>query len=286
MFFLTPFLTLAFHISTHLSTTADAQAVYIALQHLYSKSLSTPLQIPFLGNLTADPAHAHVNPANARAVLAASYLFGGMPELLEHAYSETSSALSSANVGEYVRWLGPRILSLSPSSGPTAPVNGNGSGNGFSFGTATPIGPGSGAMSRASSYPESDGAGDAYGEYSARLRADVLNFLLRTLPEQIRTTADGSLATDPRLMAAYVPLPFELFKQCVESPDLPISFMQDRFAFAKRAIAARKKSAASQQGPPMEESVVLALKDDGDGMAVHITRKPKRSRAALWKVEG
>lgn len=201
-----------------------------------------------------------------------------MPELVEHAYSVTSAALTAANVGEYVRWLG----RISPSSGNGTPaVSGNGAGNGFAFGTATPIGSGSGA----SSYAGEEAVGD-YGEYSARLRADVLDFLLRTLPAQIGASLEGpSLASDPRLMAAYVPLPFELFKQCVESPELPIPFMQDRFAFAKRAIAARKK-AGNQGMPPMEESVVLALKDDGDGMAVHVTRKPRRSRAALWKVEG
>lgn len=231
-----------------------------------------------------------MNASNARAVLATAYLFGGMPELVEHAYGITASALSASNVGEYVRWLG-RISGPSPSSSSGPGVvgagagTGNGNGNGFSFGTTTPIRPGSAVVSRSNSVAESEGA-DAYGEYSARLRADVLDFLLRTLPEEIRTTAQGSIAADPRLMAAYVSLPFELFKQCVESPDLPIPFMQDRFAFAKRAIAARKKVANQSQGPPMEESVVLALKDDGDGMAVHVTRKPKRSRAALWKVEG
>ncbi|CAK9787124.1 hypothetical protein CC85DRAFT_286025 [Cutaneotrichosporon oleaginosum] len=194
-----------------------------------------------------NPSLEHVTAKNARAVLAAAHLFGE-PDLADVAYSCVSSAISASNISEYIEWVG---ISSAPN------------GNGFAFGSA--------------GY-ESD-----YGDYSARLRRDVLDFLLRTLPEQIKAAPQGTLATDPRLLAAYVPLPFELFKQCVESPDLPISFMQDRFAFAKRAIAARKKAAGVSQ---FEESVVLALKDDGDGMAVHVTRKPKRSRAALWKVEG
>lgn len=197
--------------------------------------------------LTTDPAQEHVSATNARAVLAAAYLFGE-PDLADVAYSAVSTAISASNVGEYIQWVG-----ISPAT----------NGNGFAFGSA--------------------GYDAEYGDYSARLRRDVLDFLLRTLPGQIKAAPQGTLATDPRLLAAYVPLPFELFKQCVESPDLPIQFMQDRFGFAKRAIAARKKAAGAAQ---FEESVVLALKDDGDGMAVHITRKPKRSRNALWKVEG
>ncbi|GMK58591.1 hypothetical protein CspeluHIS016_0600330 [Cutaneotrichosporon spelunceum] len=205
------------------------EAVYIALQHLYSPALEL------------------VNAGNARAVLAAAHLFGE-PDLADVAYAAVSSAISAANVGEYIQWVG-----ISPTA----------NGNGFALGTT--------------------GYDGEYGDYSARLRRDVLEFLLRTLPGEINAAPQGTLATDPRLLAAYVPLPFELFKQCVESPDLPIPFMQDRFSFAKRATAARKKAAGTAQ---FEESVVLALKDDGDGMAVHITRKPKRGRAALWKVEG
>ncbi|BEI83452.1 hypothetical protein CcaverHIS002_0400560 [Cutaneotrichosporon cavernicola] len=205
------------------------EAVYIALQHLYS------------------PAPEHVNEGNARAVLAAAHLFGEA-DLADVAYAAVASAISAANVGEYIQWVG-----ISPAA----------NGNGFAFG--------------------STGYDGEYGNYSARLRQDVLDFLLRSLPDHIKAAPEGTLATDPRLLAAYVPLPFDLFKQCVESPDLPIPFMQDRFSFAKRAITARKKAGGAGQ---FEESAVLALKDDGDGMAVHITRRPKRSRAALWKVEG
>lgn len=114
-----------------------------------------------------------------------------------------------------------------------------------------------------------------YGEYAARLRSDIVNFLVRTLP--------GSAGPkSPALVDAYAALPYELFKSCVESPELPIDAIQERFAFAKKVVAARKKGAAASG---MEESVVLAVKDDGDGMGVHVTRKPKRVRQ-LWKVEG
>lgn len=202
--------------------------------------------VSYLYQLTPDPAVHLVNAANARAILATAYLFGNMPELVHHAYEVCSETLSASNIGEFVQWLHPQRID--------------------NYG--------------GESWKESS----PYGEYSDRLRADVLTFLLHSLPAQLAVEPQGPLPSDPRLLAAYVPLPFELFKHCVESPELPIPFMQDRFAFAKRAIAARKKRSTGQAGPQMEESVVLALRDDGDGMGVQITRKPKRSRA-LWKVE-
>nr|GFD59388.1 hypothetical protein [Tanacetum cinerariifolium] len=72
-----------------------------------------------------------------------------------------------------------------------------------------------------------------------------------------------------------------LFKSCVESPEFPITPTQSRFAFAKKAIASRKKQASAAS---LEEIVVLAVASQ-EG-TVHITRKPKRSRAPLYKVEG
>ncbi|KAL1409555.1 hypothetical protein Q8F55_003540 [Vanrija albida] len=230
------------------------EAAYIAIQHLYHPSTHI------------------VTPENARSVLAAAYLFGGMPELVQHAYSVASESISASNVVDYVHWL---------DAGSRRPAA-----NGFAFGSvgAPAPAPPSGVWADPATAP--------YGEWSARLRSDVLTFLIRTLPAQLHASGgEGTLATDARLLAAYAPLPFDLFKHCVEAPELPIPFMQDRFSFAKRAIAQRKKSAttAAARGPPQaqyEETVVLALKSEGDGMAVHITRKPKRGRAALWKVEG
>lgn len=108
-----------------------------------------------------------------------------------------------------------------------------------------------------------------------------LDFVMQSLPQAV-IDSSKPLASDPDLLAVYSRLPFELFKLCVESPQLPFNAIQERFAFAKKVIALRKKLGASSQ---MEESVVLAMKGGAD-MEVHITRKAKRSRAALWKVEG
>jgi hypothetical protein len=87
---------------------------------------------------------------------------------------------------------------------------------------------------------------------------------------------------DPLLTSTFARLPFDLFKLCVESPDLPLDSVQLSFNLAKRVIAQRKKLGTVGN---MDEAVVLAIRG-GDGVAaIHITRKPKK-RSALWKVEG
>jgi hypothetical protein len=112
-----------------------------------------------------------------------------------------------------------------------------------------------------------------YAQYKGR---DMTNnssdeYLVKTLPAQV---SESDLAT------AYSQLPFDLFKQYVESNDLPIGSTQKRFAFAKKVIAIRKKAAGTSQ---MEEAAVLAM--HGDGMAVIVTRKAKKGRN-FFKVEG
>ncbi|WVR03956.1 hypothetical protein IAU60_000955 [Kwoniella sp. DSM 27419] len=231
------------------------ESVHIALQHLYN------------------PSQALVNPANARSVLSTSFLLGGMPELTHHSYTIIRSSLDSSNIANYVTWL----------SAPATSTGGR-QANGPVFGSVQV------ADDRATvGGTAGDGWNDVegrYGEWTVRLKQDVTNYLLRELPTQI-TSAGGTLTSDPKFLTAYLHLPHDLFKSLIESPELPIPSMQDRFAFAKKVIAQRKKVSATAQsapGPQMEESVVLAFKG-GDGMQVHVTRKPKKSRA-LWKVEG
>jgi hypothetical protein len=96
-------------------------------------------------------------------------------------------------------------------------------------------------------------------------------YLVKVLPEQVSETDFAS---------TYAQLPFDLFKQCIESNELPIGSTQKRFAFAKKVIAMRKKAAGTSQ---MEEAAVLAMQ--GDGMAVIVTRKQKKARN-FFKVEG
>lgn len=97
------------------------------------------------------------------------------------------------------------------------------------------------------------------------------DFLVTSLPNQ---------ADEGQLVSIYSQLPFDLFKTCVESTQLPMESTQKRFAFAKKVIASRKKAAAAAQ---MEEAAVLAMQ--GNGMAVVVTRKAKKGRS-FFKVEG
>lgn len=46
-----------------------------------------------------------VYPQNARAVLATAFLFGGMPELIHHAYLVIRDSLDAKNVVDLVYWL-------------------------------------------------------------------------------------------------------------------------------------------------------------------------------------
>jgi hypothetical protein len=56
--------------------------------------------------------------------------------------------------------------------------------------------------------------------------------------------------------------------------------IQQRFSFAKKVVANRRKAVAATG---KEEAAVLAML--GNGMAVIVTRKPKKSRN-YYKVEG
>lgn len=103
------------------------------------------------------------------------------------------------------------------------------------------------------------------------------DFLTLTLPSSSETT------DLTHLLPYYTSLPFPLFKRVVESSALPFKDKQAQFGFAKKAIAQRKKKAMAQGG--MEEAAVLAFKGEEGGMVVEITRKSKKGRPALWKVE-
>jgi len=121
-----------------------------------------------------------------------------------------------------------------------------------------------------------------FGAYGPRLRDDVLQFLVSTLPEQLSVANPGNpAAVTSALTDVYVRLPFEYFKAAVESPDFPTGNSQERLRFAKSVVAARKRGIARDA----EETVVLAFGGVGEnGSAVHVTRKMRGRR--LWKVGG
>lgn len=200
-----------------------------------------------------------------------------MPELVHHAYTVCRDSLSDQAILDYVRWLAmpppPECNGTSGHDGSTlygsVSVNGNGH---ASTAVSEPT---------ASELWSEDGGHARYGEWSTRLKSDVMDYLIHNLPHSILDSGE-SLSSSSRLQAVYIRLPYELFKLCSESPDVPFSSLQDRFGFAKKAISQRKKLSP---GSHVEESAVLAHVE-GEEMGVLITRRSKRSRTALWKVEG
>ncbi|TFK27394.1 hypothetical protein FA15DRAFT_586515 [Coprinopsis marcescibilis] len=186
-------------------------------------------------------------PENARAVLAAGCLLGGMDDLCQYAYEVCRRSLSVETIGA---WL--EFIESTPSQ---------------TDGSATP-----------------DVPRTIFGHYAQRLRDDVFHFLVVTLPEvlevrQPQPEASGRTGRDV-LLQVYAQVPFDMFKTAVESPTFNIGSDQSRFKFAKDAIELRKRGIARGSG---EETVVLAFGGNSlGGSTVHVTRKMRKRQ--LWKV--
>ncbi|WVW79984.1 hypothetical protein I302_101957 [Kwoniella bestiolae CBS 10118] len=229
----------------------NQESVHIALQHLYN------------------PSHNLINPSNARSLLAISYLFGGMPELTHHSYETIKSSINPQNIVDLVQWV---------SQSQEFPSNG--------FGNGVPNGNGNGNVMFGGENGSWEGSEGRYGEWSGRLKNDIINYLLHTLPSSIPTP---EITSNPDLISIFSNLPYDLLKLVLEFKEFPFASMQERFSYTKKIISSRKKrinsSSASTPGPGMEESVVLAFKGSDQGMEIHISRKPRKSRH-LWKVEG
>jgi hypothetical protein len=187
---------------------------------------------------------------NARAVLAAGCLMGGMDDLCQYSYNVCRQSMSVATIGGWVEFID------------SIPANNDG--------TSTPDLP---SLS-------------VFGLYAQRLRDDVFHFLVITLPEVLevqRTQSDPSSGPSGRdvLLQIFSRVPFEMFKSAVESPTFLIGSDQARFKFAKEAIELRKRGIA--RGLGAEETVVLAFGQSNFGnSAVHVTRKMRKR--PLWKV--
>jgi hypothetical protein len=189
------------------------------------------------------------DPRTARAVLASALLLGGMDELADYAYETCRGSISLNTLDE---WLG--FVESLPS-------------------------PADGDLNQS-----------IFGRYTKRIRDDVHGFLVVSLPHILQVVPQSGERTPQSehegdngwnaLLNIYARLPFELFKDAVESPAFPIGSDQARFKFAKAAVALRKQQGISRDS---EETVVLAFGGAGGSTsAVHITRKLKKR--PLWKV--
>ncbi|EJD05952.1 uncharacterized protein FOMMEDRAFT_104330 [Fomitiporia mediterranea MF3/22] len=196
------------------------QGFAVALGYLYS-SVS-------LNNLTT---------ANARAVLSAGCLLGGMDELCNYAYQACRNSISVENINEWIEF----VDNLSTSDG-----------------TATP----SEAQQQRPSI---------LGPYALQLRSDVFNFLVVTLTSILDVHSPSGSGRNT-LLGIFARLGFDLFKSAIESPMFQIGTDQERFRFAKNAIELRKRT----RGAGVDEAVVLAFGGGHSGSAVHVTRKTKK----------
>jgi hypothetical protein len=207
-----------------------------------------------LGYLYSPASIALIRPENARGVLAAGCLLGGMDDLCNYTYDVCCRAI---NLDTIASWLA-LVDTIPPDSAET---------------------------------PESPPS--IFGCYAPRFRSDVLHFLIVTLPASLDSgdllapsrSDPASLPSTPSgrdtLLRVFSQTPFDIFKAAVESPAFQIGSEKARFQFAKDAIQLRKRGIARNVGA--EEAVVLAFCGGGDGgSVVHVTRKVRRKN--LWKV--
>ncbi|KAI5124492.1 hypothetical protein M0805_003019 [Coniferiporia weirii] len=194
-----------------------------------------------LGYLYSSISLHNLAPSNARAVLAAGCLLGGMSDLCGYAYQACRDSITVDTIDEWIEF-----VNNIPSED----------------GIATPS-----EVQRPT----------VLGAYAPQLRSDVFDFLVVTLPNMLDVLSAASSGRDT-LLAIFSRLPFDLFKNAMESPMFQIGSDQERFRFAKAAIDLRKRT----RGGGAEEAVVLAFGGGHSGSAVHVTRKTRRR--ALFKV--
>lgn len=155
-----------------------------------------------LAYLYSAAALANVRPENARAVLAAACLLGRMDDLCNYAYEVCRQSISLESLPSWLEFVD------------TVPTPSDGS--------STPIVEQHQPLRTA-----------VFGPYAQRLRDDVFNFLVVTLPNLVNfggqatpTTPlpEGASASShadagrETLLQVFARVPFDLFKAAVESP--------------------------------------------------------------------
>ncbi|CAE6515580.1 unnamed protein product [Rhizoctonia solani] len=229
----------------HLLATSQNNVIYIRLEdepHITEEAIAVAL-----GYLYSPYQVGLVNPSNARSVVAAACLLGGMPELADIAFECCRASISASTIVDWVNFV--------ESMPPPPPSD------------ATPT------------YPQ--GQTSVFGPYLNQFRELVYSYLIVTLPNVLHAfvAPEGGDGWD-ELLGIYSQLPFDTLKQAIEAPAFPAGSDQVRFRFAKAVVAQRKQ--ANPNGA--EETVVLAFGGSQSGSAVHITRKSKKKQ--LWKVGG
>lgn len=156
-----------------------------------------------LGYLYSPESLNIVRPENARAVLAAGCLLGGMDYLCNYAYELCRQSISVDNISGWLEF----VDCISTSSD----------------GSNTPIEPHQMPVSRTA----------VFGPYAERLKEDVFHYLVVTLPNMLNVGSISSPATPQgdshasdagrdTLLQIFARVPFDMFKAAIESPTFQI----------------------------------------------------------------
>ena len=150
-----------------------------------------------------------IRPDNARGVLAAGCLVGGMEELCEYAYEACRQSITQTTINEWLEFVESASHAPSQNGSASPPVN---------IQSTTSV----------------------FGPYAQRLRHDVFEYLVVTLPTALnihqRAPANGTVSPSPEspspssphgsgrdvLLEIFSRVPFDLFKTAVESPTFQI----------------------------------------------------------------
>ena len=146
-----------------------------------------------LGYLYSAVSLSLISPENARGVLAAGCLLGGMDDLCGYAYETCKRSMNVDTVSEWITFVDSSASPSSPDAAAEMP--------------STSI----------------------FGLYAQRLRDDIFHYLVVILPSilELSTTSPVEPNTPQRagretLLRVFSSVPFEMFKSAVESPSFQI----------------------------------------------------------------
>ncbi|KIJ06218.1 hypothetical protein PAXINDRAFT_140765, partial [Paxillus involutus ATCC 200175] len=180
------------HLMSTSPQTGGQRVIFLQLDH--EPEVTQEAFAIALGYLYSSVSISLIRPENARGVLAAGCLLGGMEDLCGYAYETCRRSISVETITE---WLG--FVDSIPSSSDEL------------------IGPQQLLTS-------------VFAQYAARLREDVFHFLVVTLPNTLQVhsaavsesgTSQGHTSRDT-LLQIFSRVPFDMFKAAVESPTFQI----------------------------------------------------------------
>lgn len=159
-----------------------------------------------LGYLYSAVSLSLIRPENARAVLAAGCLLGRMDDLCNYAYEVCRQSITVDNISSWLEFVDSMPSASDSSSRPMTPID---------------------------QHQNTQSRTAIFGLYAQRLRDDVFNFLVVTLPNMLNVGALASPASPhpdgvqsdagrDTLLQVFARVPFDLFKAAVESPTFQI----------------------------------------------------------------